>query len=115
MDTINKIQECILNNEIENAYNLIIQNEKQYINDYKFWNLRGMLCFKIQEYEAAINCYKTSININNNYLDGYFNLIYTLNVCGEKLKSAMYSGVAIRDNYKEEFIEDINSLYLEEH
>lgn len=115
MDTINKIQECILNNEIENAYNFIIQNEKQYIEDYKFWNLRGMLCFKIQEYEAAISCYKTSININNNYLDGYFNLIYTLNVCGEKLKSAMYSGVAIRDNYKEEFIEDINSLYSDEY
>jgi CDP-glycerol glycerophosphotransferase (TagB/SpsB family) len=114
MDTINKIQEFIINNDIENAYKSIVDNEKEYINNSKYWNLRGMLCSKIQEFEVAISCYETAISIENNYLDGYFNLIYTLKSVGEKLKSALYAGIAQRYNNDNNFINDINSLYEDE-
>ncbi|MGL5756415.1 MAG: CDP-glycerol glycerophosphotransferase family protein [Paraclostridium sp.] len=114
MDTINKIKNMILNNDIENAYKLIIENEKEYINNSEYWNLRGMLCFKIQEYDIAISCYETSINIANNYLDGYFNLIYMYKITGEKLKSALYAGIALRYTDDIEFINDINDLYKDE-
>lgn len=114
METINKIQEFIINNDIENAYKSIIENEKYYINNAKYWNLRGMLCFKIQEYEAAIGCYETSISIENSYSDGYFNLIYTLKLIGEKLKSALYAGISLRYIDDSNFINDINSLYEDE-
>ena len=76
METLNKIQNYIVNNDIENAYKYIIENEKKYISNYIYWNLRGMLCFKIGEYDIAITCYKKSININENNLDAYFNLVY---------------------------------------
>lgn len=114
METINKIQEFIINNDIENAYKSIVENEKHYINNAKYWNLRGMLCFKIQEYEAAIGCYETSISIENSYLDGYFNLIYTLKLIGEKLKSALYAGISLRYTDDSDFINDIKSLYEDE-
>lgn len=114
MDTINKIQELIMNNDVENAYKVIIENEKQYINNSVYWNLRGMLCFKIQEYEVAISCYETSINIAKDYLDGYFNLIYTYKLIGEKFKSALYAGIALRNTDDVEYINDIYTLYEDE-
>lgn len=114
MDTINKIQELIMNNDVENAYKVIIENEKQYINNSVYWNLRGMLCFKIQEYEVAISCYETSINIAKDYLDGYFNLIYTYKLIGEKFKSALYAGIALRNTDDVKYINDIYTLYEDE-
>lgn len=114
MDVINRIKVFIENNEIENAYNLITKNETVYAENCEYWNLRGILCSKIHEYETAINCYKKSIEINGNYLDGYFNLIYTLKITGEKVNSALYSGVAIRSNDDLNFINDIKSLYKDE-
>nr|WP_302887613.1 CDP-glycerol glycerophosphotransferase family protein [uncultured Romboutsia sp.] len=114
METLNKIQNYIVNNDIENAYKYIIENEKKYISNYIYWNLRGMLCFKIGEYDIAITCYKKSININENNLDAYFNLVYIYILIGEKIKSVLYSAIALRYTDDIDFINDINSLYNEE-
>ena len=114
METLNKIQNYIVNNDIENAYKYIIENEKKYISNYIYWNLRGMLCFKIGEYDIAITCYKKSININENNLDAYFNLVYIYILIGEKIKSVLYSAIALRYTDDIDFINDINSIYNEE-
>lgn len=111
MEIINKIEELIKKNDIENAYNCIIQNEKQYLNDAKYWNLRGILCSQIKEYEAAISCYKTSIDIKCNYIDAYFNLIYTYMITGEKLKSVLNASISLRYIDDINYINDINKIY----
>ena len=76
MNIINEIKKLIVNNKIEQAFELIIENENPLSNNSEYWNLRGMLCYKIQEYNLAINCYIKSIDIENDFLDSYFNLIY---------------------------------------
>ncbi|WP_042275366.1 CDP-glycerol glycerophosphotransferase family protein [[Clostridium] dakarense] len=114
METINRIKKFIINNDIENAYEIIMQNENKYINNSEYWNLRGMLCSKIQEYDAAISCYKTSIGIKYDYLDAYFNLSYTYKLIGEKVKSALYGGIALRYTDDIDFINDITNLYKDE-
>ena len=76
METLNKIQNFIVNNDIENAYKYIIENEKIYENNFIYWNLRGMLCFKVSEYDIATTCYKKSIAIKEDNVDAYFNLAY---------------------------------------
>lgn len=114
MDVINKIQGLLISGDIEQAYETIIQNERQYKNNAKYWNLKGMLCFNIHEYDIAINCYKTAIEIENDYLDAYFNIIYTYKIIGEKLKSVLYAGIALRYTEDIGFINDLNSLYSEE-
>lgn len=114
MDILNKIQELLESNNIEDAYNVIIENEEDLIHSPEYWNLRGMLCFKIGEYDAAIGCYKTSIGIKCDYIDGYFNLIFTYKLLGEKLKSAMYGGIALRYTSDLNFMSDIKKLYVDE-
>lgn len=111
MEIINKIEELIKNNDIENAYECIIENEKKYLNNAKYWNLRGILCSQIKEYEAAISCYKTSIDIKCNYIDAYFNLIYTYIITGEKLKSILNASISLRYIDDINYINDINNLY----
>lgn len=111
MEIINEIKMHIENNDIENAYNVIIQNEKGYINNSEYWNLRGMLCFKIKEYNSAIICYKTAIDLQNDFVDSYFNLIYTLLLIGEKIKATLYTGIALRYVNDINFINDIKNLY----
>ncbi|MBU5307018.1 CDP-glycerol glycerophosphotransferase family protein [Clostridioides mangenotii] len=111
MEIINKIEHLIKENDIENAYDCIIENEKQYINNAEYWNLRGILCSKIKEYEAAIGCYKTSINIKYDYIDAYFNLIYTYMITGEKLKSVLNASISLRYIDDTSYINDINNLY----
>lgn len=111
MEIINKIEDLIKKNDIENAYECIIQNEKQYLNNARYWNLRGILCSQIKEYEAAISCYKTSTDIKCDYIDAYFNLIYTYMITGEKLKSVLNASISLRYIDDINYINDINNLY----
>lgn len=111
MQVIKQIEDYIINNEIEKSYQCIIENENEYIKNAEYWNLRGMLCSKIQEYNSAINCYKKSIELKNDYLDGYFNLVYTYRLIGENLKSILYIGIALRYTNDIEYINDIKNIY----
>lgn len=119
MDIINEIQRCIIENDIELAYKNIVKNEDELLNSAQYWNLRGILCYKIQEYDAAIKCYIKSINIKNDYLDSYFNLVYIYKITGEKMKAALYSGLALKYtddiNFENELIDIFNDelLYCE--
>lgn len=113
MEIIEKIQDFIISNDIENAYEIIIKNEKEYINNHIYWNLRGMLCSKIHEYNAAINCFKTAIDIDESYMDAYFNIVYTYKLIGEKLKSVIYGGISFR-YCDEDFKKEIYSIYEDE-
>lgn len=119
MDIINEIQRCIIENDIELAYKNIVENEDKLLNSAQYWNLRGILCYKIQEYDAAIKCYIKSINIKNDYLDSYFNLVYIYKITGEKMKAALYSGLALKYtddiNFENELIDIFNDelLYCE--
>ncbi|MCR8746709.1 CDP-glycerol glycerophosphotransferase family protein [Romboutsia lituseburensis] len=119
MDIINEIQRCIIENDIELAYKTIVENEDELLNSAQYWNLRGILCYKIQEYDAAIKCYIKSINIKNDYLDSYFNLVYIYKITREKMKAALYSGLALKYtddiNFENELIDIFNDelLYCE--
>lgn len=115
MDTINEIQKHIIEDDIEAAYKLIAESENKLFNDSKYWNLRGMLCYKINEYELAINCYIKSINIESNFLDSYFNLIYIYKLIGENMKAALYTGVALKYTDDIEFENDLISIFKNEH
>ncbi|MPM34331.1 hypothetical protein SDC9_80913 [bioreactor metagenome] len=111
MDIINKIQQLIIENKIEQAFEMIIENENKFLNNSKYWNLKGMLCYKIQEYNLAINCYIKSIDIECDLLDSYFNLIYIYKLMGEKMKAALYSGVALKHTDDINFENELISIF----
>ena len=114
MENLNILKSFIEENDIEKAYEFIINKEDEYLYDSTYLNLKGMFCFKIQEYEIAINSYKKSIQLDETYLDSYFNLSYVYRVLGENIKAALYSGIALRYTDDEEFKTDIYSLYEQE-
>ncbi|QYE98320.1 CDP-glycerol glycerophosphotransferase family protein [Paraclostridium sordellii] len=111
MEIMNKIEDLIKKSDVENAYKCIIENEKQYLNNAQYWNLRGILCSQIKEYGAAISCYKTSIDIKCDYIDAYFNLIYTYMITGEKLKAVLNASISLRYIDDINYINDIKCLY----
>lgn len=114
MKVVNKIRDYIISNDIENAYNIIMENEKEYINNSSYWNLRGILCSKIREYNAAINCFKTAIKIDINNYDAWFNILYTYNESGQLLQAALHAGIGLRYITDKELVDDIHSIYINE-
>ena len=114
MEFLDEIQDYIINNDIENAYKSIIENEKQYEMNSRYWNLKGMLYFKTQEYNRAISCYKKSIYIKEDNIDSYFNIAYIYKLIGENIKAVLYSAIGLRYTEDIEFINDVNNLYDEE-
>ncbi|WP_251554557.1 glycosyltransferase [Neobacillus muris] len=64
MASLEQIAQYINNNEIEQAYNGIIESEQKLIDNAEYWNLRALLCVKIGEYETAKGCLERSLNLN---------------------------------------------------
>lgn len=77
MNIIETITDYIENNKIEEALELILENEEELGDDYRFWNLKGKLCIKIQEYQTASNCFIQALKIDENNIDLLYNLAYT--------------------------------------
>lgn len=111
MKIINEIKQLIINNKIEQTFELIIENENILSNNSEYWNLRGMLCYKIQEYNLAINCYIKSINIKHDFLDSYFNLIYIYIFTDQKMKAALYCGLALKYSDDINFEKELISVF----
>lgn len=114
MDIIKEIQRCIIENDVENAYKHIIENENKLSNSSKYWSLRGMLCYKVQEYNLAISCYRKSIDIECDFLDSYFNLVYIYILIGEKMNAALYSGLALKYTDDINFENELISVFKDE-
>lgn len=111
MNIIDEIEQLIVNNKIEQAFELIVENENTLLNNSKYWNLRGMLCYKIQECDLAINCYKKSIDIDPEFLDSYFNLIYIYILTDQKMKAALYCGLALKYSDDIKFKDELISIF----
>lgn len=114
MDIILKLQELIMDNKIEDAFEIIIENENKFFNNAVYWNLRGTLCYKVQEYDLAINCYIKSISIECDFLDSYFNLVYIYKLIGEKMKATLYSSLALKHTDDPNFENELISIFKDE-
>ena len=61
---IQNIYNKLSNNQLNEAFELIISSEKELINNSTYWCLRGDLCCLINEFETAINCYEKSLSLD---------------------------------------------------
>lgn len=111
MNTINLIKDYIINNELENAFNLILKNEKEYTENPEYWSLRGLLCLKVQEYETAIKCLGKSIELNNKDENVYYNLGYAYENIKDYSDAALYYGLAYRYTEDNELKEELEKKY----
>ncbi|OOM16255.1 glycosyltransferase [Clostridium saccharobutylicum] len=108
MNIIEEITDYIENNKIEEALELILKNEEALSDNYKFWNLKGILCIKIKEYKTAINCFDEALKINKNNIDLLYNLAYTYELKKDYCNSnRIYKDILLKVN-DEELKNEIN-------
>lgn len=111
LDVINEISNYINNDNLEQALELILKNEENLKEEAEFWNLKGIICIKAQEYVTAIECLKKAININSKKSDYYYNLAYVLELQGIHSDSAIYYGLAKRYSTDEKLKNEISQIY----
>ncbi len=118
MDTLQKISDLIQENNIEEAYNLIVDSESDFTNNSNYWNLRGILCLKVNEFKSAIGCLEKSLLLNPINGDAFYNYSYALENLGEKWESEHYLYLAYQftdDNgLKDEISSHLNDVNLDE-
>lgn len=61
---IQNIYNKLSNNQLNEAFELIISSEKEFSTNSTYWCLRGDLCCLINEFETAINCYEKSLSLD---------------------------------------------------
>lgn len=75
-----EIENYIENNDFENALSLILSNERGYENNADFWNLKGVLCFKVDEIAVAISCFSKAVELDTHHQSARENLKYLRNL-----------------------------------
>lgn len=63
---LRKIEEALINNNLEIAIQLILENEGEYKDNVNFINLKAILAFKAQEYNTAISNFEYALELIEN-------------------------------------------------
>lgn len=90
------IADHINTNQLQQAYDLIITHEEKLIQNAEYWNLRGVLCLKVEEYNAAISCLSKAIELDDQIGDFYYNYAYAFDKIGSQSDAALYYGKAYK-------------------
>ncbi|MBB6021633.1 CDP-glycerol glycerophosphotransferase (TagB/SpsB family) [Paenibacillus sp. JGP012] len=93
---LDQIADYINTDQIQSAYNLIIENEESLIHNAEYWNMRGILCLKVDEYNASISCLANAIELEDTNGDYYYNYAYALEKIGSFSDAALYYGRAYK-------------------
>jgi L-malate glycosyltransferase len=108
---LEKVYDYLTNNEIDSAFNLILEIESEFLVDSDYWNLRGMLCLKVGEYQTGIGCLREAFTINPKNRDAYFNYAYAYENLGYLIEAAKYYGIAYYYSAEDEMKDQLNSMY----
>nr|WP_145404400.1 CDP-glycerol glycerophosphotransferase family protein [Paenibacillus xylanexedens] len=109
---LDQIADYINTDQIQSAYNLIIENEESLIHNAEYWNMRGVLCLKVDEYNAAISCLANAIELEDTNGDYYYNYAYTLEKIGSFSDAALYYGRAYKFTENEEIRKELSTVYI---
>lgn len=108
MDILNQLKEYLENNQLEEVVCLMQKGERDLEYNDEFWLIKGLLFFKIQEYEDAIKCFQKAIDIKPNNVDAVYNLGYCQEIMGNKVKALHYYNEILKNTEDINLIEEIN-------
>jgi len=111
MDPLIEIKNCILNNDINQAYIRIMKCENAYFSNGDYWNIRGVFNFTIKEFSEAISCFEKSLLINPYNSDAFYNYAFTLEKIGRGKEAAHYYGFAFKYAQSNELREELLKKY----
>ncbi|MFC5448777.1 glycosyltransferase [Paenibacillus aestuarii] len=111
MNVISQIQDYISNNEIENAYQLIIDYENEYNQDALFWMSKANLCIKLKMYHTAYDCLRSAMALESYDPSIYFNMAYVCECMQMFSEAALYYGMASKHTEDEQLKQEIDDIY----
>ncbi|MBM7704472.1 glycosyltransferase [Metabacillus iocasae] len=111
MTVLKRIEGFIVNNDIEQALNLIIEIKQEFLNNAEYWNLRGVLCLKVEEYKSAAACLKNALSIDPENANAYYNYAYALENMRNESDAAFHYGLAYRYSIENDLKDELLSLY----
>lgn len=76
MNKIKEIYECLNNEDIHKALDLICKNEDELNEKHEFWNAKGIICIKAKEYATGLECFKRAVSMDKNNIDYLYNMAY---------------------------------------
>lgn len=111
METINKLTKLLENNMIEEAHDLFLANEEILKDNSEYWNLRGFLYTRIQEYALATKCFKNAIDVDISNFEAHYNYAYVLEQEEKFDKAAIHYGLAYKYTKDEELQKSMENLF----
>lgn len=111
MELLKQLEAYIMNDNIQNAYELISKHEQNYVDSSEFWNLRGVLCLKVGDYNGALDFLGEALNRDPHNADAYYNYAYAFDQLGDTITAARYFGLAYRFSEDEAVKDHLSSLY----
>lgn len=113
MSIISQILDCINNNDIENAYKLIIDNEGYYKDNAEFWMLKANLCIKAEIYSTAYSCLSTAMKLEPYNSDIFYNMAYVCECMRMYSEAALLYGKAAKYTDDVQLKQEIDNIYPE--
>jgi glycosyltransferase involved in cell wall biosynthesis len=111
MDVIEKIINYINNNKLDEALELIIENDDKLSGEPKFQSIKAVLSIKLGEYNTAINFLETVISACPEDADAYYNIAYAYECLGINSDAAIYYGMAEKYTEDEDLKNELQGIY----
>lgn len=110
MDILDKLTELLEQDDFEQAHDICLDNEQLLKDNSVYWNLRGYLYTRIQEYNLAITCFDNALDIDNKDADVHYNYAFVCENTGDFNKAAIHYGLAYKYSNNEEFKLSIENI-----
>lgn len=110
VNILDQINEFITNDNIERAYELVIEHEEFYRNDATFWTLKASLCVKAGLYQTAYNCLEQALELEPDNSDIYYNIAYVCELLEMYSESALMYGKTLKHTDNEDVKAEINAI-----
>lgn len=111
MNILDKLTKLLENNDFEKAHDLFLINENLLKDNSTYWNLRGYLYTRIQEYNLAITCFENAVDIDNTDFEVHYNYAYVCEQIGEFNKAAIHYGLAYKYSNDEELKATMENVF----
>lgn len=110
---IQKIINEIENNNLEEAINLIIDNENTLKDNAEYWSVRGFVCCLTAQYSTAIECFLEAIQKDLKDADMFYNLAFCYEQLGYKDLALLNSVISVKLNINSELNQEIKNKYID--
>ena len=111
MHILDDLTKLLENNDFEKAHDLFLIHENLLKDNATYWNLRGYLYTRIQEYDLAITCFTNALDIDNTNFEVHYNYGFVCEQTGDFNGAAIHYGLAYKYSNSEELKMSMENIF----